>query len=310
MRTFHGSEKARGKIKKPVIALGVFDGVHRGHQYLLKQCKRRAQAIGGSAVVYTFYPHPVQVLSPSARPLLLMTQEQQIETLKNLKMDAVVIETFNKRFSRLSPDQFFQRILVERLHAKEIVVGYDFTFGVHRKGTSGDLKDMAIQQDIKVHAMEAFLLDEYLVSSSAIRQRLQDGDILVANHLLGRPYFIDGHIVRGDGMGSQLGFPTANLETTNELIPAPGVYATYARVMGRRYRSVTNIGTRPTFGGRDQRIETHLLHFKKSLLKKAMRLQFMKRLRPEIRFAQPEELVAQIHRDIKNAESFFKGASS
>jgi len=306
MITFKGSKAAAGKLKHPIVTLGVFDGMHRGHQHLLKACLRRARSLKRPAVVYTFDPHPVRILSPEGCPPLLMTNKQKLEQLEALGFYATVIERFNKRFSHQSADTFFQKILLERLQAREIYVGYDFTFGAGRKGSTALLEKLGDKHDMRVHVVDAFFAGEYLISSTAIRQQLQAGKIELAARLLGRPYRISGTVIKGDGMGHQLGFPTANIKSENELLPAMGVYATVCIIGNRRYPSVTNIGHRPTFHGTEMRTETHLLHFKRNILGKKISLDFRQRLRPEIHFAGPEELVQQIHKDVASAEKFFK----
>jgi riboflavin kinase/FMN adenylyltransferase len=306
MRVFHGSDKARGKLKGCVVTLGVFDGVHLGHQKLLKECRQMARKRHLAAVVYTFEPHPVKVVSPEGCPPLLMTQKQKLDMLKSLRLDAVVVEPFTKRFSHLSPEAFLEKILIQRLAANEIFVGYDFTFGAQRGGTTAQLVEMGKQSGIAVHIMKAFFSDEYLISSTAIRQKVQEGDMARAARLLGRPYGIEGTVVKGDGLGRQLGFPTANLRTENELLPHNGVYAAYCYVKGRRYHAITNIGVRPTFQGHDLRIESHILHFKRRLIRSRLRIEFLSRLRAEIRFQSPEELIEQIHKDVEMAENFFQ----
>lgn len=306
MKVFHGSNQAKGKLKGCVVTLGVFDGVHLGHQKLLEQCRHRAKIRHLAAVVYTFDPHPVKVLSPEGCPPLLMTQKQKLDMLKHMGLDVVVVESFTKRLSHLSPENFFRKILIERLAAKEILVGYDFTFGAQRSGTTAQLVEMGEQAGIAVHIMKAFFSDEYLISSTAIRQKVQEGDMMRAARLLGRPYSIEGTVVKGDGLGRQLGFPTANLKSDNELLPHNGVYACYCYLKGRRYRAITNVGIRPTFKGEELRIESHILHFKGSLIRRRLRIEFLNRLRPEIRFQSPEELIEQIHKDVVMAQHFFQ----
>lgn len=310
MNVYKGSETAAGKLKRPVVTMGVFDGVHLGHQHLIKLCRQRARQLKTAAVVYTFDPHPVQVLSPEGCPPLLMTNEQKLQQLEACGVDAVVVEPFTKRFSHLSPQSFFQRVLVERLRVQEVFVGYDFTFGAQRRGTTATLGELGKAADIDVHVVEAFFSGEYLISSTAIRRQVQEGDMELVAALLGRPYSIEGHVVRGNGMGHQLGFPTANIESNNGLLPESGVYATYCLIEGRRHRSLTNIGTRPTFQGRDLRVETHVLHFHRDILGQHLHLEFLHRLRPEIPFEGPEALVKQIHKDVESAESFFQDRAS
>ncbi len=309
MKVFNGSKPAEGKLKNTVVTMGVFDGVHLGHQSLLKKCRTQARRLKKKAVVYTFDPHPVRILFPKACPPLLNTRSQKLELLKASGIDICIVEKFNKSFSNLTPESFFNKILVERCRAQEVIVGYDFTFGSERKGTTALLSELGQKHGIKVTIIDAFLTNGYLVSSTVIRQQIQDGNVDLAVLLLGRPYFIDGRIVKGDGLGRQMGFPTANLETDNELLPANGVYATRARLGNRRYNSVTNIGTRPTFHGSELRIETHLLNFNKKISHKEVRLEFVARLRPERPFNSPEELIGEINKDISRARRYFQGHS-
>lgn len=306
MRIYEGSLQAKGKLNGCVVTLGVFDGVHLGHQELIKKCRQRALQRQLPATVYTFDPHPVRVLSPEGCPPLLMTQRQKLRTLKEMGVDVVIVEPFTKRLSRLTPENFFKKILLERLGAREILVGYDFTFGTQRSGTAAQLVAMGHESNVAVHIMKAFFSDGYLVSSTAIRQKVQEGDMIRAASLLGRPYSIEGIVIKGDGLGRQLGFPTANLNSENELLPHTGVYASYCYSKGHRYQAVTHIGMRPTFQGEDLRIETHILHFKGQLTRNRIRIAFLKRLRPEIHFHSPEELIEQIHKDIELVRNFFQ----
>lgn len=305
MKIFRGSEAAKGKLKKPVVTMGVFDGVHRGHRHIFRQCLREAQKIGGCAFVYTFDPHPVSVLSPVACPPLLTTLPQKLDLLTACGFDATVVERFNKRFSQLKPEVFFQRIILGRLQAKSIYVGYNFTFGIHRSGTTELLKSLGERHGVAVHIVNAFMLNENLVSSTEIRNKILEGNIPLANKLLGRDYSIEGKIVHGEGLGGQIGIHTANLAPINEILPANGVYATYSFLKKRRHRSVTNIGTRPTFDGKRRSVESHLLRFRRKILGQPMRLEFLARLRDEQRFDSPEKLVKQIHKDIEKAQKFF-----
>lgn len=309
MKVIKGSESARNKLKKSVVTMGVFDGIHLGHQQLMKLCRARARRIHAKAVVYTFDPHPVRALSPQACPSLLNTTEQKLELIERLGLDVCVIEHFTKQFGHQSPKTFFRKVMVERLKAQEIIVGYDFTFGAERRGTTTTLTTLSDRFGIKVQIIDAIFKEGYLVSSTVTRKQIEEGHVDIAQLLLGRPYFIDGTVVSGDGIGQQLGFPTANLDTQNELLPALGVYATRTKIGNRHYNSVTNVGIRPTFNGKKVRIETHLLNFSRQIMGRRLRLEFLVRLRPEIKFSKPEELVAQIHRDIEQAKRFFRKKS-
>jgi len=306
MKVLKGSEEAKKKLKKSVVTMGVFDGVHLGHQALLKQCRQRAQRLKATSVVYTFDPHPVKILFPEACPALLNTTAQKIALFEQFKIDACVIETFTKRFSQLKPETFFKRIIVDRLRTQELIVGYDFTFGTQRRGTTATLHELGAKLGVAVSIVDAFLKDGHLVSSTVTRQQVHEGQVDVVEILLGRPYFIDGTVVTGHGLGRQLGFPTANIATSNELLPASGVYATRIRVNKRKHNSLTNIGMSPTFRGKTLRIETHILNFRRKITGQNVRLEFLKRLRAEKQFSGPEELIAQINKDISWAHQFFK----
>ncbi len=306
MKIFAGSKAAAGHLRKPCLTLGVFDGVHRGHRHIFQKCLRQARRLKQPAAVYTFDPHPVSVLTPTARPPLITTAAQKEALIHQCGFQAMIVERFNKRFSQLTPETFFKKILVDRLQAAAIYVGYDFTFGVHRSGTTEQLKRLGEEQNVEVHVVEAFLLDECLVSSSEIRKKIQKGEIEPANQLLGRPYALEGKIVQGEGVGTEIGIPTLNLKSDNELFPPPGVYVTHALLKGKRYRSVTNIGTRPTFQGKKMTVESHLLRFRQQVTPQKMQLEFLDRLRDETRFADAGALVHQIHQDIKQAELFFR----
>lgn len=306
MKVIKGSEAARDILKRSVVTMGVFDGIHLGHQKLMMLCRSRARHLKMKAVAYTFEPHPVRVLSPQACPSLLNTTEQKLELINRLGLDICVVEKFTKQFSHHSPESFFRRVMVDRLKAQELIVGYDFTFGAERRGTTSTLTTLGEQHGIKVHIVNAIFKEGYLVSSTVTRKQVEAGHVDVAEILLGRPYFIDGTVIAGDGMGQQLGFPTANMKTVNELLPAFGVYTTRAKLGKRSYNGVTNVGIRPTFHGKNVRIETHLLKFRRQVMGCQLRLEFLARLRPELKFETPEQLIAQIHRDIDQAKLFFQ----
>lgn len=307
MKIIHGSLAARGRLKKTVLTLGVFDGVHRGHQHIFKRCLQEARRRRRPAVVYTFDPHPVSVLSPAACPPLLSTAPQKLALIAGFQFAATVIERFTKRFSHVKPEAFFTEVLVKRLQAESIYVGYNFTFGIHRSGNTELLKKLGEQCGIAVHIVPAFFIGECLLSSTEVRHRIVQGDVERAAEFLGRPYSIEGTVVRGAGLGKKLGIPTANLRPSNELLPASGVYITRSHLGSRSYPSVTNIGIRPTVGNdKKLHIEAHLLDFHRSLLNRPLRLEFLKRLREERRFRGQQELVKQILHDIQVAKRYFK----
>ncbi len=302
MKVYRSSSKFPASIKNPVVALGNFDGVHLAHQKMFKIAIREARRIKGRAVAYTFHPHPVKVLSHVAAPPMINTLEQKLELMAETGLDAAVVEPFDLKFAHLSAEEWFQKIVVKRLHAAGAVVGYDFTFGSRRSGTVEVLERLCAEAKIFCRVLEAQLEGEALISSTQIRAFVAKGEVEHAANLLGRWFFVDGTVVRGAGRGAGLGFPTANLKTENELKPAPGVYACFSELGPKKYRAVANLGQNPTFGGTALSLEAHLLNFKGNLYGKKLRLHFVKRLREERSFASAEDLVRQIRADIRQSQ--------
>jgi len=305
VKVYRSSSKFPASIKKPVVALGNFDGVHQAHRKMFQIALRESRRIQGRAVAYTFHPHPVKVLSPFAAPPMINTLEQKLELMAATGLDAAVVEPFDLKFAHLSAEEWFRKILVKRLRASGVVVGYDFTFGSRRSGTVEVLERLCAEAGLFCRVLEAQLEGEGLISSSQIRAFVAKGEVERGAGLLGRYFFVDGKVVRGAGRGAGLGFPTANLKSDNELMPAPGVYACFAELGRKRHRAVANLGQNPTFGGSALSLEAHLLDFKGKLYGKKLRLHFIKRLREERSFASIEDLVLQIRSDIRQAEKIF-----
>lgn len=300
MKTIVGSKRLRGGLKYPVLTLGNFDGVHRGHQKIIKKVISIAKRNGGTSILYTFDPHPVSVLAPKLTPPLLQTVDQKTRILGDMGLDLVVIEPFTKELAHFSAADFFENIVIKRIGAGEIVVGYDFTFGRHRSGKIEDLERMASSAGVKVHVIDAVFLKDTLISSTNIRHYIKKGDVESATAMLGRPHSVEGIVIKGRGMGAKLGFHTANLKTGTTLMPPPGVYitATTPEKSGRKYPSATNIGYNPTFCGTDLSIETYLLDFDGNLLKQNMIVEFYKKIRREMTFDSADDLRRQITKDI------------
>lgn len=307
MKIYKSSKKFPASIKNPVVALGNFDGVHKAHQKMFGLAKRMAKRVRGKTVVYTFDPHPVKVLSKASAPPLINTLEQKLELIKKTGIDLVVVEPFLLKFAHTDAMNWFKKIIVNRLHAKGVIAGYDFTFGMHRSGTVEKLHRYCEGHEIVCQILEAQLYGETLISSTQIRQFVSQGDMKRAEELLGRPFFIDGKVIQGMGRGATLGIRTANLMVNNELLPQPGVYACYAQVEKRRHKAVVNIGINPTFGGQTLGVEAHLLNFKKNIYGKKLRLFFEEKIRDEHTFASAEELVGQVRLDIKIAKAILAG---
>jgi len=302
LKVYHGSKNFPASVPRPVVALGNFDGVHLAHREMFRLTRKLAKKLKGTAVTYTFSPHPVKVLSPATAPAMINTLEQRLELLKDSGLDAVVVEPFELKFAHFKAEAWFQKVIVKNLHAAGVVVGYDFTFGSHRGGTVETMEKLCADSGLECRVLEAQMKGETLISSSNIRAFVAKGAVDRAAALLGRPYFLEGKVIQGAGRGASLGIRTANLKTENELIPMGGVYACYAELGKKRYRAVANLGLNPTFGGSTLSIEAHLLGFRRNIYGKTLRLHFIKRLRDERPFASVEELVAQIRKDIHGAE--------
>ena len=290
------------------VTVGNFDGVHRGHQALASAVVASAQASGGVSAVLTFDPHPARVLRPGHAPAALTTLAQKEELLAGLGVDRLAILPFDEALARLSPEEFARSVLRTTLAARAVVVGESFRFGHRREGDARTLVELGAGLGFDVQAVPAVLEGGRPVSSSRIRSELGHGHVAAAGALLGRPYFVDGRVVRGEGRGRTIGVPTANLAPENEILPAPGVYAGYCRVAGAdSWPAVVNLGRRPTFGGGELALEAHLLGFAGDLYGTRLRLSFVERLRDEHRFSSKEELVARILEDVARARELLSG---
>jgi riboflavin kinase/FMN adenylyltransferase len=292
---------------QPVVALGNFDGLHRGHLKLLDQVRRRAAERGGTSVVQIFEPHPGRVIRPDKAPPLLTTQAQKMRTFEGAGLAAVAIVRFTHELSRWEPEMFVERVLIDWLRVAEVWVGENFLFGRDRSGTFTLLRALGQDRGFKVEKVEPVRFKDFVVSSTRIRHLIQEGRVDEAAALLGRPYAIEGTVVHGDARGRTLGFPTANLNTENELLPRYGIYATIATIDDVAYRSVSNVGIRPTIGDGRLTIETHLLNFggARDVYGKPLRLAFVKWLREERAFESLEALKAQIALDCVAANDVF-----
>lgn len=293
------------------VAVGNFDGVHRGHQALLAAARADARARGGQVVVLTFDPHPARVLTPDRAPARLMTFDQKAEVLAGLGVDVLAVLPFGPGLAEESAAAFARLVLRDGLQAEAVVVGRNFRFGRGREGGVQDLERLGGELGFATVGVDAVLHGGVPVSSSRVREVLAAGDAAEAAALLGRPHFLDGTVVQGDGRGRQLGTPTANLQTANETLPARGVYACWCALPGgERQPAVTNLGHRPTFGGGEATIEAHLLDFAGDLYGQTVRLEFVDRLRPERAFPGVDALRAQIAADVAEARRRLAGPSA
>ena len=290
-----------------VLAIGNFDGIHLGHQAILRATVERARALNAVSTVLTFDPSPRKVLRPETAPLRLSTNAQRMEWFNALGLEAVVVLPFTLDLARLSPAEFVEQILLRDLHIKAVLVGENFRFGHQQAGNVKLLSELGAKHGFDVVIVPPVVYRGEIVSSTIIRREVAAGDVSHAARLLGRPFVLTGDVVSGTGTGRRFTFPTLNLATEQELLPARGVYITRTCLDGetRSHRSVTNIGMRPTFNGSALGIETHLLDAQLAATPKRMEVRFWKRLREEKKFSSPEELRAQIASDIARANKFF-----
>lgn len=283
-----------------VVTIGSFDGVHLGHQAVLRRAVEEARARGLRSVAVTFDRHPREILTPGREPRLLTTVERRAELIGELGIDLVVVLEFTEDFSRWLAEEFIERVLVRGLRARHVVVGADFTFGYKALGTPEMLIQLGPSFGFTAERVELVHQGERRISSSAIREALAAGDLAWAERALGRRFVLDGTVVRGAGRGAGLGYPTANLQTPPRLLlPGSGVYAGRARVPQGEYVAAINVGTNPTFGVEPLHVEAYLLDFSGDLLGQPISIEFWVRLRDEERFASAEELKAQIAEDVR-----------
>jgi riboflavin kinase/FMN adenylyltransferase len=292
--------------RAPVLALGNFDGLHRGHAKIIERVRRGAAERSATAVVMTFDPHPHRVLRPDKAPPLLMTKVQKLEALAQAGMQGAAVVRFTEELSKWEPEAFVRAVLVDWLRVSEVWVGANFLFGHNRAGNFSVLRALGTRFGFRAEKIDPVRFKDFVVSSTRIRRLVSEGRVDEASALLGHHAFIDGEVVPGDGRGRQLGFPTANIRTKNELIPPHGVYATVARVGSVLHPAVTNIGVRPTFGASGQTfVETHLLDVSEDLYGQVLRVFFVQRLRDERAFESVDALRAQIDADCLNARTLF-----
>jgi len=286
-----------------VVAIGNFDGIHLGHTKIIACLIERAKANRLMSLILTFDPHPGKVTG-KGQIQLLQTEDQKLDRLSDLGVDTVFFLPFDTTFALLSSREFFEQIILAKLQAREIIVGSNFRFGKNREGNIETLTNLADGKLPAVHSIPSVTVENEVVSSSLIRNLLLKGDVEKANRFLGVPYEIRGEVIQGRSRGRDLGFPTANLKSKNEILPA-GVFLTLADESGQELPSVTNIGTRPTFGHSFTQIETHVLGVDRDFYGKHLKLCFLQKIRDEIRFDSVQALSDQIRSDVLTARRFF-----
>jgi riboflavin kinase / FMN adenylyltransferase len=294
MKVLHSLEDARA-LAGVALALGNFDGVHLGHRALFKEASER-----GRPGALTFEPHPGKVLQPELAPRLITPLPRKLQLMEAAGLEVVVVLPFTVAFAR-TPARDFEALLFDRAGVRAVVVGRDYTYGAQRAGTVVTLGEAALRRGAVVALVEPVTVGGVVASSSRIREYILEGRVSAARALLGRPFDLDGVVVKGDGRGRSIGWPTANVDTHGELLPGSGVYAVRVRIAEGWRGGAANIGTKPTFGGSAVTVEVHLLDWSGDLYGQEVRVEFLERLRPERRFASVSELTAQIQRDVEEA---------
>ncbi len=308
MEIIRGIQNLRRTFRNPVVTIGNFDGVHLGHQRIFWRVKKEASRIRGEAVVVTFEPHPLKVLAPERFLPLLAPFRKKMMLIEKSGIDIVLCIDFSLTFSEISPAEFIERILVAKVKVKKVIIGYNYHFGKGQTGDARTLKEAGGVLGFEVEIVEPLKVGQTIVSSSRIRTFIQGGEVEEASKLLGRDYSIIGRVVEGAKRGQTLGFPTANLEITDELYPKTGVYAVDVIWQQQRFNGLANIGSNPTFsaqtGKREEpfSLEVHILNFSREIYGKEIEVRFKRRVRDEVRFESPTLLIQQIKRDIQWAQ--------
>jgi riboflavin kinase/FMN adenylyltransferase len=295
--------------EETLLTIGVFDGVHAGHRYLLEKLQQRAAEKNLLSGVVTFSPHPQSVLYPHNQLPWLSSLDDRVKTFQELGVKTIAVLTFTPRIAQLSARDFIS-LLKKYLEMRGIVVGPDFALGQGQQGNIDLLRALGREMEFSVEVIPSYTINGEIVSSTLIRRVLAQGDMRKVERLMGRYFQLGGKVITSDKRGRVLGFPTANLDIRpQQALPANGIYATVAQVDGKQFSSATNIGVRPTFGNGGKTVETHLLNYKGDLYGKDMRLEFVQKLRDEQSFPSSEDLKAQIEKDVREVEAILKAVS-
>lgn len=309
MVTFSSISEIREKLRHPAVTIGNFDGVHLGHREIFRRVREFARAQDGVSVVVTFSPHPLQVLSPDTGVKLITTPREKRALIEESGIDYLLEIPFDKAFASIPAREFVERVLLGAIGMESLVIGYDYAFGRGREGNVALLRELGARHGFRVEILEPIASGGLVYSSTAVRSMVQEGDVKGVVSVLGRHYEVTGTVVHGHRRGHDLGFPTANIETVKELIPAPGVYAVKVLVGGECLDGACNIGNNPTFGNDSVSLEVHLLDFDGELYGRQVSLVFVERLRGETRFPDIEALKEAIAADVARCRSILKGVT-
>lgn len=293
------------KYKNNVVVLGTFDGVHIGHQKIIKRAIELAQQIGGKSIVFTFSNHPLEIIAPERAPKRISTNVGKEHDLEALGIDILMNIPFTQKFADISPSDFL-KLLKDNLSPKYIVVGPNCTFGYKGEGTPQFLRDMASKYGFIAEIPQAAYMHNKIISSSRVRHAIADGELELANELLGHPFTIAGKVEHGEHRGHQLGVPTANVYVSDKyLLPPDGVYIVTVTLAGKKYEGVANVGDNPTFNIVSRRVEVNILDFNQNIYGEIIQIHFLKKLRDEKKFYSIDELLSQMKNDIKNTKEYF-----
>ncbi len=310
MQIYYDLETPAEFFQESIVTVGVFDGLHIGHQAVIHHVLTQSKKFRLASVVLTFDPPPLAFLVPEKCPPALTTLPKKIEILEHLGVDAVVFARFDAYLQQMSPDTFVQQVLLQRLYARQVIIGYDWQFGKGRSGNAEALKQLGERYQFGVTIVGSIQLHGAPVHSTRIREAISKSNLDLVSELLGRRYSIMGEIVQGEGRGRQIGFPTANIDAGNQMLPPSGVYASQVKLEGCMFDGVTNMGTRPTFDGEKFQIETHLFDFEKIVYGKEIEIFFIEKIRTEQKFPNPETLIDQIKQDIVQAKAILNQMKS
>jgi riboflavin kinase/FMN adenylyltransferase len=308
MKVISLNGRSKPRLRKTCAAIGIFDGVHRGHQYLIKQMLTTARRLGAQPIVITFSPHPAHILRPDVKLGSITSLQDRFRLLSDLGITACLVVRFNRSFAQIQPQKFIKDILVEQLGVKAVFVGDGFRFGKGRRGDIALFQKLGLKYGYETHAVSGLKQGRGIISSTRIRPLIGAGKLNEAARLLGRPVFISGVVVKGSERGKSLGFPTANIDYEADILPPKGVYVVRALLGAKSYPAVVNIGTRPSFEKQISKLylEVYILDFSKNIYGKRLEVEFLKKIRNEKKFANPQQLIQQIQKD----ESFTRKYSA
>jgi riboflavin kinase / FMN adenylyltransferase len=306
MKIFRHIEDQGLLMSGTVATMGNFDGIHLGHQTLVRNTVEESKRLGYPSTVLTFEPHPLKILAPERAPSLILSYEDKMALLQSLGVEIVVAQRFDRQFASIAADEFVCRFLVDRLKIKKLWVGRDLRFGQGRKGGTDNLLRLAPGAGFEVGVLDPILLDGIRISSSRIRQLVEEGRVDEVRPMLGRYHFVAGRIVRGHRRGQELGFPTANIATETEVVPLNGISAPLLQLKNKQWLSVSSVGVNPTFGDGPRTVESFILDFDGDIYGERVKLAFVQRIRDEKKFVLVKDLIEQMHEDVKRAKALFK----